>query len=864
MDIAQLGLRIDNAQITQAVAELGKLGTQASNAEGRVRSWERAQNDASRATRAHHAAVRAEAEAYQQVRPVQVAATTAIIQSTEAVEKAHVSYGRFQNAIANLGLQAIGIQGPLQKIVETIAVFGVGTVWVTGVLAGIAAIAAAYHALTVEARETVVASNAAKESIDKLFSTRRLELFQQQEAIVKRIAIAEKELATAQQGRRLGGKGGLIVSPEEVTKATNALREWHTELDRLHILLGRETGSRTISDLERDFAGLQRAYAGGFLDEAGLKRLQAIKAAIGGIAGSGETTLAGRDRLKALLDQVTKVFEAQEKVAGQWTKLSGGPIQQMLTDLERAAEVVPILLQGIKAVGSVPGAVGQPVEGPPGGGTYPYTPQFLLGRYSEDGINLAEKHRLAAKDVSVHWADTARSVAQLVQLLGVGNDSTALMLQNLVTGASQLEKITSAGGKAATGDVLGLATSLLTVFSGLFGGGETAAQRQSREIQKQNTEAVKQLTSVMEAGITGNQLRQAGQATGALIGGFTTTHDPGVPGFSNPSDILNSPNVDAILAGMGYSFGRLDEFAKTLNVTLDRSTAYTFLESLKQLKIKMDQLALVTIKGFGGQLDLLNRQWALAGTGPIDKLRGLIEAIQNPESGAPGLGGLGGFDIGTAGGRNQANEFLKAQLAQIQAGTFDTTQLGGLTLQQYLDFISQFGALLNEANQAMEETVKNLRAFADSLKLDSTLSTLSPVQKLAEARRQYDVAYTAAASGDTTAAGNLPALARAFLEASRAFNASNPAYAADFAQVLRQTEEIASQFAAQTAPGGPGDITPLIEPIIHMDDNMGQILVEQQATVAVLKEGLQQAVDKLDELVTQMAENNRYVKLGLE
>lgn len=99
--------------------------------------------------------------------------------------------------------------------------------------------------------------------------------------------------------------------------------------------------------------------------------------------------------------------------------------------------------------------------------------------------------------------------------------------------------------------------------------------------------------------------------------------------------------------------------------------------------------------------------------------------------------------------------------------------------------------------QSLAETERVLDAlmkFRESLILGS-LTTLSPVDQLEEARRQYTVLYGKAKTGDRDAATELPGAISAFLEASRAVNASGAAYAADFQRAQSELAAITTQYA---------------------------------------------------------------------
>lgn len=98
----------------------------------------------------------------------------------------------------------------------------------------------------------------------------------------------------------------------------------------------------------------------------------------------------------------------------------------------------------------------------------------------------------------------------------------------------------------------------------------------------------------------------------------------------------------------------------------------------------------------------------------------------------------------------------------------------------------------------LTNTIGNLAEFKGSLSL-SELSPLSPMQKLAEARRQYEEILGKAKGGSQDAANQLPQFAQAFLSASRNVNASGAAYQRDFARVVADTDAVMKLFEAQRA-----------------------------------------------------------------
>lgn len=77
----------------------------------------------------------------------------------------------------------------------------------------------------------------------------------------------------------------------------------------------------------------------------------------------------------------------------------------------------------------------------------------------------------------------------------------------------------------------------------------------------------------------------------------------------------------------------------------------------------------------------------------------------------------------------------------------------------------------------------SMRDLRDSIRLDQSVSTLSPVDRLTEARRQFDATSGMAMSGDEAARGRVTGSAQSYLTEARSFYASSPEYAAIFGQV---------------------------------------------------------------------------------
>lgn len=123
-------------------------------------------------------------------------------------------------------------------------------------------------------------------------------------------------------------------------------------------------------------------------------------------------------------------------------------------------------------------------------------------------------------------------------------------------------------------------------------------------------------------------------------------------------------------------------------------------------------------------------------------------------------------------------------------------------LDESLDIARQQLRVAEDSLREQERTVSELRSVIESLSdfsasLDiGDFSPLSPTARLAEARRQFEETAAAARGGDLEAAGNLPAIARAVLAASREVNASGLGFVADFDAIKEALSSVTLSTAA--------------------------------------------------------------------
>ena len=135
---------------------------------------------------------------------------------------------------------------------------------------------------------------------------------------------------------------------------------------------------------------------------------------------------------------------------------------------------------------------------------------------------------------------------------------------------------------------------------------------------------------------------------------------------------------------------------------------------------------------------------------------------------------------------------------QLRAKERATIGAGNLALYDQLQALNDLAAARTSETDRLKAVAESTKAFAQSLNnalsslSQGSLSTLTPLQKLADAQGRYQQTLAAAKGGDSVAQGNLAASAQAFLTASQVVNASSARYAADAARVQAELAALAA------------------------------------------------------------------------
>ena len=141
----------------------------------------------------------------------------------------------------------------------------------------------------------------------------------------------------------------------------------------------------------------------------------------------------------------------------------------------------------------------------------------------------------------------------------------------------------------------------------------------------------------------------------------------------------------------------------------------------------------------------------------------------------------------------------RAGIADVNKALFDQVQAAKAVVSAKDALAKAYDTEAAAAKAALDKSkswVTTLNGLNPSLALGAQ-STLTPEQKYAEARAQFEKTLAAANAGDTTAQSGLSAAEQAFLTASQVVNASDARYAADYARVLAANDEALKWASAQ-------------------------------------------------------------------
>ncbi|MES2007934.1 MAG: tape measure protein [Pseudomonadota bacterium] len=273
-----------------------------------------------------------------------------------------------------------------------------------------------------------------------------------------------------------------------------------------------------------------------------------------------------------------------------------------------------------------------------------------------------------------------------------------------------------------------------------------------------------------------------------LAGGAGLSDRLGSFSYSVRTDLREQSAVDQLLKDMANSMGRqllpeLERFQKQGESITD--TAQRLTDVFSATNIAASVLGKTTERAFGG----LGLSTAQVRQSLVD-LAGGLEAFNSKV--ADYYAGYFSEEEKIGRLREQLNGSFRELgfvMPSTRRGFRDlvesmdlSTEEGQTLFDALMNLAPSFGQVADAATAAMEATKAfsdQVKAFQDGLKLGN-LSTLTPEQQYAEAKRRYEETSAKALGGDADARSQWTQIAQAFLEASRAYYASGGKYAADF------------------------------------------------------------------------------------
>lgn len=295
--------------------------------------------------------------------------------------------------------------------------------------------------------------------------------------------------------------------------------------------------------------------------------------------------------------------------------------------------------------------------------------------------------------------EAARGALELAQAFGLVDQQVASSLASIVQIGTSMPKLlrTINTPTSTTTDILSAAAPVLGGLAGLVASafGQSPAEQQQRAILEANNVALRNLTQQLKetplsgtGGSTFTGVRGAVAATNQLTRGLPTSG-----AFQEVTSKALGSTLGLELAQAGVTMQDLQNIAKSLGITFDGTV-----QSFRQLNDALQQANLAEYASTtAGQLQGLQDEFKVFDiTDPIAQLQKL-KAVLTGQFGSAGLGGALGQDLTTGAGRDAAIAALEALFAQVQNGTIDASQLGGLSLDQFTQQLEQLLTLLRSS-----------------------------------------------------------------------------------------------------------------------------------------------------------------------
>lgn len=795
-----------------------------------------------------------------------------------AAGPAFTGLSRLNNGLVTVIRNATGTNVVMAQLIDTLGTYAVGSVGkMTAWLAGLAALAYAFKKMTEESREARREHEKQIETLDQLAEARLNELdpgrsfaapleagredeadFQRRLDTVRRL-IAEKEreltsLRLAPGGARPDGDIGLFGEAAE-----RRLQEYREELEKLEGQLEavREKqqelrqqefnrGQESIDDLRLQADANERLAEAYKLGEDAVRSVQAelererlVREAVANVtetqidtarreANELADSIENRQRENDKLEEKLRLTREINAMTAQVQEQD----RDITVDTSRAAELSQLGLdlspmeQAIRRQEELTDAIAQ------GGAAVD-----AVNNYWDDyaarqnaAMTASEGNAAAAAEMAQRLQDLTRATSSLGEaernrqaagslLSGYRRQTDALLRMNAAMregeqAASELSReqfvanaVLEAQAKLTfdTEEEWQKFEAALREVAGEYYDAKAAADAFNASLEDQMDTVRKISTAISLLSFAGQLMGDteggaeirgiaSGAAQGAAIG---TAIAPGV-----------GTAIGAGLGAIGGFFGsRSDEREERRRLQRELEAA---LEQQAQLRRQLT-------------FEAEQRGLALGGDDPNARRRALVsqqafEILNLPTAEEVGTGAANAY-------RNIVQFLQEQELALFDLA--EETRKGVEAAEEQIRIAEEQLAEAQKLVREYERSVERLDSFLENLAVSEP--TLSPTQRLDEARTQFEALYELAQGGDVTAAESLPQAARALLDASREFNASGAGFQQDFQFVQEALTSVADAFRDR--------ITEEQATI----DKLEEQIQAQRDTITALQEGFDQA-----------------------
>ncbi|MTK64312.1 MAG: DUF4214 domain-containing protein, partial [Methanobacterium sp.] len=252
-----------------------------------------------------------------------------------------------------------------------------------------------------------------------------------------------------------------------------------------------------------------------------------------------------------------------------------------------------------------------------------------------------------------------------------------------------------------------------------------------------------------------------------------------------------SPPVSALdtqIASLKQTFANLSPILTSLGVSSDdvAKALQKQIDAAKAAAAVTDQAAI----------------WTAQGNQSLVQLQSILSSLS---------AGTLGSSVGTAQLTGVLGGMTPDQIGQAVSQFGDATKVGAGAADSFLslaDSVLASKAAAERNAEAVSKATGDLNFFTNAAKslsnyasglTVSSASPLSPYDQYQAAKAKFESDQALAKTGDQNAIGSLQTDAQAFLTASKAYNASNQQYAADFREVQQGISSAASYAQAQAA-----------------------------------------------------------------